>query len=54
MARMHRTRYNNQHAGVVELVDTRDLKSREGLSRTGSIPVSGMSKSPDYIRAFWY
>ena len=40
--------YNNKantetelQAGMAELVDARDLKSREILSRAGSIPVSG-------------
>ena len=28
-------------AGVAELADARDLKSRGNFSRTGSIPVSG-------------
>ena len=30
-----------QHAAVAELADARDLKSRDTLYRTGSIPVSG-------------
>ena len=30
-----------EHAGVAELADARDLKSRGTLSRAGSIPVSG-------------
>ena len=30
-------------AGVAELADARDLKSRETFSRTGSSPVSGTS-----------
>ena len=31
----------SQYAGMAELADARDLKSREILSRTGSTPASG-------------
>ena len=31
----------SQHAGMAELADARDLKSREIFSRTGSTPASG-------------
>ena len=33
------------YAGVAELADARDLKSRGNFSRTGSIPVSGTSRT---------
>jgi hypothetical protein len=34
-----------RRAGVAELADARDLKSRGGFPRTGSIPVPGTSFS---------
>ena len=33
------------HAGMAELADARDLKSREIFSRTGSTPASGTTIS---------
>ena len=33
------------HAGVVELVDTWDLKSHGALPRAGSSPASGMAET---------
>ena len=39
-------------AGMAELADARDLKSRGSLSRTGSSPVSGTIFFPDVIYKF--
>ena len=40
---------NQGNAGVAELADARDLKSRGRISRTGSIPVSGTTLFPNFI-----
>jgi hypothetical protein len=36
----------HQHAGVAELADARDLKSRGWFNRTGSTPILGIDDAP--------
>ena len=38
----------SQHAGMAELADARDLKSREIFSRTGSTPASGTNNIAEW------
>ena len=41
------TSYNSGHAGVAELADARDLKSRGPKGRVGSIPTPGIAIRDD-------